>query len=198
MNAFVVITDNLNGSSPEQFAESYYQTISDAAVPDGFLVLINNDTNQDIIYTAGRCRSWMTQTEISVVLDGATRDLIEGRFADALNRILPVSEQLPAYVLDRTASLTEAEMQEFSGKIRSVQEDSGTQCAVVLLPFPEDGEPDVTFYQDRMQCDTLLLLDPEKKQCRIIGEASLSEAAVLEVLESQGLPWSVRNFLENI
>ena len=198
VNAFVVITDNLNDIAPQQFAESYYQEIFDITVSDGFLVLINNDTNQDIIYTAGRCQNWITQTEISIVLNGATRDLIEGRFSDALNRILPVSEQMPAYILDKTAALSEYDMQELSEKIRLVQENSGIQCAVVLLPFPEENEPDVIVYQTGFNCDMLLLLDPETEQCRIIGESPLSESEFLAALENQGLYWAFWNFLEDI
>lgn len=96
VNAFLVVTDNLNGSTPEQFAVQYYQAVSNAQNPDGFLVLINNDTNQDYIFTSGTCQDYMPQADISVLLSGASRDLIEGNYTDALNRILPLAEQIPA------------------------------------------------------------------------------------------------------
>ena len=95
INAFLVITDNLNGLTPEQFAVQYYQAAADAENPDGFLVLLNNDTNQDYIFTSGICQEYMTQEDISVLLSGASRDLIDGNYTDALNRILPLAEQIP-------------------------------------------------------------------------------------------------------
>ncbi len=196
-NAFVVITDALNGSSPEQFAEAYYQTVSDPAIPDGFLVLINNDTNRDVIYTAGRYRAAMPQTEIAVTLSGATYQLIEGNYADALNQILPLSEKLPAYVLDRTGTLTESELLEFSAKIQSLQEEKEIQCAIVLHPFPEDGEPDAEFYQQHFACDALLMLDPAKKLCRTYGTGN-PDSEILKIWESQSLPWAIRFFLEAV
>lgn len=199
VNAFLVITDNLNGNSPEQFAESYYQTVSDAQNPDGFLVLINNDTNRDYIFTSGRCQHDMPQSEISVLISGATRDLIEGDYTDAFSLILPLSEQIPAYLADRTDTLTEAEIQEFSEKIHSVQEDSGIQCALLLLSFPEADEPDADAYRQQFGCDVLLVIDPVQKKCLISGNTadSLTEE-ILQIWNEQSLSWAVRYFFETI
>ncbi|MBR0484405.1 MAG: TPM domain-containing protein [Oscillospiraceae bacterium] len=100
VNAFLVITDNLNGLSPEQFASEYYQAVANPDNPDGFLVLLNNDTNQDYIFTAGICQEYLSEEEIAVRLSGASRDLIEKNYPDALNLILPLAEQIPAYTSD--------------------------------------------------------------------------------------------------
>jgi len=199
INAFVVITDHLNGNSPEQFASDYYQTIADQELPDGFLVLINNDTNQDYIFTTGICSAYLPQTEAAVLLSGATYHLIEANYADALDQILPALERIPAYVCDRTGTLTEAELQEFSEKIQTIQKEKEIQCAVVLLPFPTESEPDADFYLKKFDCDKILLIDPVKKQCRIAGEnIQIQDSDIIRIWESQSLPWAVRFFLENI
>ncbi|MBR1530277.1 MAG: TPM domain-containing protein [Oscillospiraceae bacterium] len=199
MNAFVVITDHLNGSSPEQFAAEYYKTVADPELPDGFLVLINNDTNRDYIFTAGTCSTYLPQTQAAVLLSGATYDLIEADYADALEKILPEFEKIPAYVCDRTGTLTEAELQEFSDKIQTIQKEKELQCAVILLPFPAEGEPDTDFYLKKFSCDAVLLLDPAKKLCRTAGDdLKFQDSEIIQVWEKQSLPWAVRFFLENI
>lgn len=196
VNAFVVLTSNLDDNTPEQFAEIYYQSVYDASNPDGFLILINNDTNQDYIYTAGRCQQYLTQPAIDVSLSGATRDLIEGNYADALDRILLLGEKMPAYVIDRTGMLTEAEIQEFSQKIEIEAEVS---CAVILLSLPEGEEPDGEAYQQKCHADILLFVDPEKKSCRIAGNVPEQlESEILQIWEEQSLPWAIRSFIEKI
>ena len=94
VNAFLVITEHLDGYTPQQFAESFYRSVSNAEYPDGILFLINNDTNQDYVFTAGRCCQAVSQEQINTVLSGATYDLINQNYTGALNQILSLCQNI--------------------------------------------------------------------------------------------------------
>ncbi len=198
MNTFVVLTDNLNGNTPEQFAQEYYQTIADTDIPDGFLLLINNDTNQDYLYTTGRASRYILQSEAEILLSGATYQLIEGNYSDALSQILPVAEAVPAYLCDWTGTLTEEEIQEFSAQLQAIQSEQNFQCAVLLLPFPDAAELDAEAYLHKFNADAILLFDPIKRMCLTAGATEIQDSEIIQVLDSQGLYWSIKFFFENI
>lgn len=103
LNAFVVITNHINGSTPQHFAQEYYQAVADAVMPDGFLLLINNDTNQDYIFTTGRCSSYIPPSEAELLLSGATSYLIEGNYDEALHQIFSAFETIPVYFTEENS-----------------------------------------------------------------------------------------------
>ena len=198
LHTAIVLTDNLDGNAPQQFAEIRYHQLfdTDSEIPDGFLLLINNDTGQDYFYTTGRCSLYMPETEKTAVIYRATPALIEKDYGSALEQILSLTLKIPPYVIDRTGTLTLAEIQEFSDKISELE----NPCAVVLRSFPQKTEelPE-TYYLEKMQTDSVLFLDPAKKQCRIAGKNNPKlEEEILKVWNEQSLPWAVRCFLEKI
>lgn len=87
-----VITDSLNGQTPEQFAAAYYR---DAFGTDtsGFLLLINNDTGEDVYHLEGVCAEYMTGTALP--LAQATPYLVEGDYPAALDILLALGECVP-------------------------------------------------------------------------------------------------------
>lgn len=84
-NLHVLITDHLDGYSPEQFARYYYQALCGDS--DGILILINNDTYQDSYYLSGSYNTEYYAEQVEIALLQATPCLVEGRFADALDRL---------------------------------------------------------------------------------------------------------------
>ena len=93
----MVITDHLDGNSPQQFAQQWYQETADASNPDGLLILLNNDTNQDFVYLTGSCREFITQEQIDTILSGVSYDLINQNYSNAFNTILTLLYELPVY-----------------------------------------------------------------------------------------------------
>ena len=80
IRAALVLTQDLGGSTPEAYAAAQYAAMCGAG-NDGFLVLVNDATGQDLIYTEGACRNAMTDTALPIAQ--ATPALVEGRFKDA-------------------------------------------------------------------------------------------------------------------
>ena len=97
INLLLVITDHLDGNSPQQFAQQWYQETAELSNPNGFLILLNNDTNQDFIYLTGSCQEFITQEQIDTVLSGASYDLINQNYSSALSSILTLLYELPVY-----------------------------------------------------------------------------------------------------
>lgn len=97
INLLLVITDHLDGNSPQQFAQQWYQETAELFNPNGFLILLNNDTNQDFIYLTGSCQEFITQEQIDTVLSGASYDLINQNYSGALSSILTLLYELPVY-----------------------------------------------------------------------------------------------------
>ncbi len=91
MHVAVVITQQLGGLSPEAFAAAYYNALY-GADSTGFLVLLNNDTNQDTVYTAGTCVQYLTQQEIALAIAQATPLLVKGEYDAAAKRVLQLGE----------------------------------------------------------------------------------------------------------
>lgn len=202
MNAFLVLTNHLDGISPEQFAQNYYQAVADSTIPDGFLILINNDTNQDYFFTTGKCDTFISPTEKETAISGATFSLIEQDYSSAMEILFPVAETVPAYVFDQTNTLTVPEMQEFSGKLQTIQQESNIQGCLLFMNFPENEEtplPDPETYREQIGCDVLLLLDPKKEGCFLSGELpEFSNEEFEKIRHEQSLPWAIRYFLEKI
>lgn len=200
LNAFVVITDHLEGSPPDQFAQNYYQAVADQSVPDGFLILINNDTNQDYFFTTGRCSFYIPPSEAIVTISGATYSLIEANYPDALDLLLAPPERIPSYILDQTSTLTLPESQEFSDKLQAIYQDKQIRSALLLLPFPDDLETlNAELYRSQFGADSLLLIDPQKKLCSVVGDVpDFSQEEFFAVWNEQSLAWAIRYFLNSI
>jgi len=199
ISAAVVLTDHLDGQTPENFSKNSYLTLFGEDHPDGVLILINNDTYQDFIYPSGTCEKWLPQSEIRTTLAQATPALVEKRYADALEILLTPIGEIPAYVFDQTSTLTDAEQQEFSGKIQSIQDETGKQYAILLTSLPDDPETLIHTWTENLGTDALLIIDPKKKQCRIAGDSPehLTEE-IVHVWEEQSLSWAIRKFFEKI
>ncbi len=104
IHAAIVITDHLDGASADSFASAYYDTLYDDE--DGFLILINNDTNEDRVYTVGECRTYITQEAIALAIAQSTPELVEGAYAPALERLLQLGEGMAQKPAEESSTST--------------------------------------------------------------------------------------------
>lgn len=99
INAAVVTTDNLDGMTPEQYAENAYIDIYSGR-GSGLLLLINNDTNEDHLYKKGSCLTFVDESEQSAAFYWATQDMVKGDFKNAVMRIMQLGEACPQHIFD--------------------------------------------------------------------------------------------------
>lgn len=83
----VVITNTLDGQTPEQFAAACYHEAFGTDT-NGFLLLINNETGEDVYYLEGTCAEHRDETALP--LAQATPHLVEGDYPAALDILLAV------------------------------------------------------------------------------------------------------------
>ena len=79
INAAVVTVDKLGERSPEEFASEAYNEIY-AGKGSGLLLLINNDTNQDILLKTGSCKSNISEEAEKDAFYWSTKDIVAGDY----------------------------------------------------------------------------------------------------------------------
>lgn len=99
INAAVVTADKLGGRSPEEFASEAYNEIY-AGKGSGLLLLINNDTNQDILLKTGSCQSNISEEAEKDAFYWSTKDIVAGDHKTAILRLLQLGEKCPGHVFD--------------------------------------------------------------------------------------------------
>lgn len=173
LRAAVLVTGDLGGKPASEFAQAWYQKLYGKGT-NGFLVLINNDTMQDVIYCEGGCRSWIGDT--SMAMAQATPLLVEGSYAEAFDVLLPVGERVPAGISDLSGTLTEDQVQELS----AAQTEGCFAVVVNSVPageIPDDTpeEKQLAAYAEavrtRTGSHTVLVADVKQKRCAVAGEA---------------------------
>ncbi len=99
MNAAVVTVSSLNGTDPYDYAAQRYAEIFGSDKSRGLLFLINNDTNEDILYKTGTVT--IDQEEEKNALYLATRDLVSGDYSSAAIRMLRLGENCTSHIFDQ-------------------------------------------------------------------------------------------------
>lgn len=132
--AAAVITDQLGGVSPEQFAQNYYRTLFGEGT-SGYLVLVNNDTGEDQVYCEGVCETYIAGAPLQIAQ--ATPLLVEGDYAGALELLLPAGELVPDRVLDRAGVLTAEETAALTERANPLEQ---RDCVLFLRETEDTAE----------------------------------------------------------
>lgn len=106
INAAVVTTSVLDGRSPEDFAAEAYNRIY-GGKGSGLLLLINNDTNKDILYKTGSCLRNIEAADENEAFYWSTRDIVEGDYKTAVHRLMQLGENCPQHVFDNGGILSD-------------------------------------------------------------------------------------------
>ena len=138
IRAAAVLTGELDGASPEDFAKRYYETLF-GSHETGFLVLINNDTNHDCIYRAGSCAALMSGTDTAIAK--ATPFLVEQKYADALEILLPAGESLSDRIFDRSNTLTAEQAKALDALAQASEKKV---CVLLTDALPGEEPPETT------------------------------------------------------
>lgn len=190
-----VITDQLGSESPEQFAKDYYRALFGEGT-SGFLVLVNNDTGRDYVYCEGVCEIYLADTSMPIAK--ATPLLVEGRYAEALEILLPVGELVPDRVLDRADALTAEQAQTLMERANA----GDRRCCVIFTDACPVSEPDEgaeadappedlrTLAEDlkvKNEAEVLLVIDTVNRRAWVAGgEDETLSAEVGAVLRESG------------
>ena len=134
INAAVVTADKLDGQDPYAYAADAYDDLYEGR-GSGLLLLLNNDTGRDILYTTGGCQSYITDEAEKEAFFWSTKDIVAGDYKSAVLRMLQLGEKCPEYVFNN-AGLISAEQ---VGKLERTL-SSGNNPAALLLTTNSTGK----------------------------------------------------------
>ncbi len=174
LHAAVVLTKDLGGRKPAKFAAEYYETLYGRG-STGFLVLINNDTGEDRIFTSGACSLYLSEQDISIAIAQATPMLVEGKYRPAMERLLELGKCMPELIYDSAGILSREQFDGFLATAQAAADETKKRYSVLLIEDAEmdEAEDALQRYADdrrgEIQADGLLVVDVRAGKCGVSG-----------------------------
>lgn len=193
LHAAVVLTEDLDGASPAQFAAQYYQEQYQKG-STGFLVLINNETGEDHVYTSGACSLYLEDAAIDLAVAQATPMLVEGKFRQGIERLLELGSLMPELVYDSAGILSREQHDGFLTAAQELNDKTKKRCGVLLVHSIEISEEQelqdamrayADLQREQLEMDRLLVVAVNDTCCAVSGtddEVELGEE-LTEVLQ---------------
>jgi len=195
INVAVVTTDDIEELTPEQYAEDVYNKLYGGR-GSGFLLLINNDTNQDYIYKTGGCLASVPDEAQSEAFYWATQDMIGGNFKDAVMRLLKLAEYCPQHVFDNGGVFNADQSAALESSCTS-----GTQNVSVLATSNSTGKTNEEIcrsYYNRRYGESggyMIMLDTETKTITAVTNGELP-AAISEAVTNANTLSTAGSYIE--
>lgn len=123
INAAVVTANDLEGKTPLDFAAEKYVEIYEGK-GSGLLILINNATNEDIIYRTGSCFTNIGQKSADNALFWATKSIVNNDYRNAIMRMLQLGELCPAHMVDNAQIFSYEDISGFENKLGECKKDT--------------------------------------------------------------------------
>ncbi len=99
INAAVITVSNLDGKTPYDYAAEEFGKIYEGK-GSGLVILINNETDEDVIYKTGACFSVIDQKTQDNALFWATKDFVSKDYRKGIMRLLQLGEVCPSHIID--------------------------------------------------------------------------------------------------
>ena len=122
INVAVIITNDLNGKAPYDYAVDEFGEIYEGK-GSGLVILINNATNEDIVYRTGSCLTNISQTTENNALYWETKELIGGDYRRGIMRLLQLGELCPEHFIDNAQIFGYEDIRRFENALSDVKED---------------------------------------------------------------------------
>ena len=122
INAAVITTNDLNGKTPYDYAADEFGEIYEGK-GSGLVILINNATNEDIVYRTGSCLTNIRQTSENNALYWETKEIIAGDYRKGIMRLLQLGELCPAHFIDNGQIFGYEDIRRFEKAFSDVKED---------------------------------------------------------------------------
>lgn len=176
INAAVVITDNIGDKEPDKYAEEYY---SDLYSGDGFLFLLNNDTNTDHVYRKGFPLKFITDDDIEMLFSEISPLLVKEDYMSAAKRVLEAVElKLPEYITDKSGTLSKEEISELNGKLKEAAGENGLNVYLIN----DTGEQSIDdyanekfndYYAESSNSNAMLVINAANGDCFVCTSGSM-------------------------
>lgn len=158
----VLLVSDLENQKPAEYAAQRYATLCGAGT-DGILILLNNATGEDVIYTSGVCTRYLPEAEIQNLLVSVSPTLALGDVKTALEAIFTKLETVcPSHVFDAAQKLDAAQVNTLETAADSIAAAHNCKLAVLLQNGATQALADETYASlYGTESGALLLLDPQ-------------------------------------
>ncbi len=193
VNAAVVLTDDLGGMTPDEYAEKSYNDLYGGS-GSGFLLLINNDTNKDRIYKTGSCLVSISEKTQADEFYYATNEIIGGKYKDAVMRLMKLIEGCPEHVFGN-ADVFSGEELEYLENLCGASDKKIAVLAASTVPGQTNEEVARNYY-DRHFPDKdgyMIMLNTGTKSLSVVSDANLP-AGIDAIIESSDKLASDENY----
>ena len=130
MSAAVVLTGDIGDATPDEYAESFYK---ENLSGDGMLILLNNDTNEDVILRKGLPSKYISDQEIQMLLAEISPMLALGDYVSAAETVFESAElSLPEYFTDRAGTLEPDAVKGYDAALKEASQNGKLSIYYVL------------------------------------------------------------------
>lgn len=169
-----VITGNLCGASPDGFAAEYFNALF-GPESTGFLILVNNETGEDRVYTSGACSLYLARETIDLTLAKVTPQLVMGDYAPALEQLFQIGAMMPDTIYDHSGILSREQYDNFLALAEDGMQKTDKQYSVLLVDTRTwQTENSMQIYanvqREELGADGLLVIDVDGKICAVSGD----------------------------
>ncbi|MBR5683689.1 MAG: TPM domain-containing protein [Ruminococcus sp.] len=122
INAAVVTTNDLEGKSPWDYAVDSFNEIYEGK-GSGLVILINNATNEDIVYRTGSCLTNISQKSADNAMFWATKEIMGNSYRNAVMRLLQLGELCPGHMIDNSQVFAYEDIKTIEKRLSSLKKD---------------------------------------------------------------------------
>lgn len=173
INAAVVTVSNLNGKAPYDYAAEQYNKLYEGK-GSGLLVLVNNDTKEDIVYRSGAALNSITQKQQDNALFWATKEFITGANRKGIMRLLQLGELSTSHIIDNALLFDEKQLASLEKLLASCKHEC-TVLATKNLSSKPDKDIAREYYDRKYKGKDgiMFMLDTEKKSLEAYSESKM-------------------------
>ena len=122
INAAVITVNDLEGKTPYDYAVEQFNDIYEGK-GSGLVILINNATNEDIVYRTGSCIVNIGQKTADNAMYWATKEIMGNSYRNAVMRLLQLGEVCPEHMIDNSQVLAYEDIQPIEKRLSSLKKE---------------------------------------------------------------------------
>lgn len=105
INAAVITTNDLGEKTPWDYANEAYEEIYSGG-GSGLILLINNDTSNDLLLKTGSCESFISDDDENLEFYSATKEIVADDYKNAVLRLMKLGEKCPEHIFDNAGTFS--------------------------------------------------------------------------------------------
>ena len=123
INSAVITVNDLEGMTPYDYAAEKYGEIYEGK-GSGLIILINNASNEDIVYRTGSCLTNIGETSVDNAIYWATKDIVKNDYRRGIMRMLQLGELCPEHMIDNAQIFAYEDIKDIEKKLSKCKTDT--------------------------------------------------------------------------